>query len=514
MSYIMIIPLIEILCWILLITSVELIAAEKIRDHEVVLDERGRLLPWTSYDHIIRGSMNFIRHCPTIQTKFGEDPWYLVTAKFNEDGTFLAKQNNQGSNLYWAVETLKKYYAYTGDKSAFFPIKRLLERVAYYHTPQDWAWPNVPRTQDDTPDGEYTDEWGEADKLCMVAIGYIGYYKLTGDSIYLNKAKDITRTILGHLSPGEESHSPIPFRVNFRTNEILDPYTSNMIVAIQLFDEWITLDDGFDEDELKEKKSLLWNWILTYPMQNNRWSGYYEDVVSNFDNLNQQTPMETARYLLRHPEMDSGYQIHVPTLIQWVENRFGQTKRFGATSIKEQDGCFQEMSSHTARYASVVALWYGVSQNPDDREEARAAFALSTYSANNKWSKDEMSINYTGIEYTDPWFSDSYWDYLSHYFDGMKELPDMLPDNENHLFYSSSVVTDIEYLEKRITYRTYDPEGIERIKLNFKPAIIADGKAYSSSNWEFGNFHGVSHVLTIYRQHIKTIEIIDSCELH
>ena len=26
-----------------------------------------------------------------------------------------------------------------------------------YQTPKDWAWPEVPRTLDDSPDGHYTD---------------------------------------------------------------------------------------------------------------------------------------------------------------------------------------------------------------------------------------------------------------------------------------------------------------------------------------------------------------------
>ncbi len=501
--------LITVVSWILFVPAQLSFAGEKIRDHEVVLDEQGRLLPWTSYDNIIRRSMNFIKNCPTTKTKFGDDPWYLVTAKYNEDGTFLTKQNNQGSNVYWGVETLKKYYAYTGDREAFLPISRLIERVAHYHTPADWAWPNVPRTQDDTPDGEYTDEWGGVDKLCMVALGYINYYKLTGEKSYVEKAVEITKTVLAHVITGDESHSPLPFRVNLHTGEVLDPYCSNMILAIQLFDELLKLDCGISENVLKQNKRLLWKWILKYPMQNNWWSGYYEDVVSNYNNLNQQNAMETARYILRNPKIDPDYKTHVPALIQWVENRFGQTKRFGATSIREQDGCFQEMSSHTARYASVVAMWYGASQNPDDREEARAAFALSTYSAYNRWSKNEMAINYTGIEYTDPWFSDSYWDYLTHYFDGMAELPEMLPDNENHLFSSSSVVTDIEYSDNRISYRTFDPNGIERIKLTFKPKVLVDGKEYSSTNWKLGSFRGAPNVLIIHRHNVTDIEILD-----
>jgi hypothetical protein len=218
--------------------------------------------------------------------------------------------------------------------------------------------------------------------------------------------------------------------------------------------------------------------------------------------------METARYILRHPELDPDYKLHIPALIDWVENRFGQTRHFGAISIREQDSCFMEMSSHTARYASVVALWYGVTQNPHDREEARAAFALSSYSAYNEYSHDSLAINYVGIGYTDPWFSDSYWDYLSHYFDGMKELPEMLPEHENHLYYSSSVVTDISYSAREIRYATFDPNGAEMLKLTNPPKVFADGKPLPKSQWKFGDYGGVSNILQIWRVNETRISVI------
>ena len=112
--------LITLLSWILIVPAQLSFAGEKIRDHEVVLDEQGRLLPWTSYDNIIRWSMNFIKNCPTTQTKFGDDPWYLVTAKYNEDGAYLTKQNNQGSNVYWGVETLKNIMLTPATERRFF----------------------------------------------------------------------------------------------------------------------------------------------------------------------------------------------------------------------------------------------------------------------------------------------------------------------------------------------------------------------------------------------------------
>ncbi len=342
----------------------------------------------------------------------------------------------------------------------------------------------------------------------MVAIGYIQYSKYCQDDIYVHKAERIANTIIQHIIPGDAEHSPLPFRVNLKTGEVVDPYCSNMILAVQLFDELLKQSAcSLDKKLLAEKRELLIQWILKYPMRNHFWSGYYEDVQSNFDNLNQQNPMETARYLLNRPETDPDYKTHVPELIQWVKNRFGQVTRYGATSIKEQDGCFKEMSSHTARYASVVAKWYGVCQDPQVREEARASFALATYSAYNKYSKDNISINYTGIEYAEPWFSDSYWDYLPHILDGIAELPEMLPQDKDHLFYSSSTVLDIKYDDKNISYATADQDGIERFKLTFTPVVYANGKPLDKSFWRFGSFRGVDNILIIERKGINEIEV-------
>ena len=480
---------------------------QKIMDHEVVL-KNGKLQPWTEYNNVLKWSMNFLENCPTYKTKFGEDPLYLVTSKLNSDGTFIYKQNNPGSNVYWGMETFRKYYAYTGDSAALTPVKLLMQRVAYYHTPDDWVWADVPRTQDDTPDGEYTDDWSGVDKICMVAIGYLDYYRFAGDKQYFTKAEHIAQTILQHVQEGNEKQSPIPFMVNLKTGKVLDPYCSNMTLPVRLFDELLECKlTTIDKKELKSKRDLLWKWIIDYPMKNNLWSGYYEDVTSSYTNLNQQNPMETARYILNHPDVDPNYKKHVQNLISWVNNRFGKEKHFSATSIREQDGCFKEMSSHTARYASVVAKWYGVCLNEKVREEARASFALATYSAYNQYSKNQQAINYTGIGYIEPWFSDSYWDYMPHILDGMAEMPDMLPPGENHIFYTSSMITHVKYSAQSISYTTYNNSGTERVKLTFTPEVFSKGKRLDKKFWSFGSFRGVDNILIIKRNGIDRIEI-------
>jgi hypothetical protein len=481
-------------------------AVEKLSDHEVVLDAQGRLQSWTTYDHVIRGSVEYINNCPTEKTVHGDDPWYLITSKLKPNGEFFANQNNQAGNLYFAAETLARYYAYTGDRELFKAVQLLADRVLEYHTPGDWAWAHVPRTQDDTPDGVYDDDHSEPDKMAMAGDGYVRFYKLTGDKKYLDAALGIAKTLTEKVRPGDADLSPLPFRVNLKNGRVIDKYSAHMITHVMFFDTLLALGVG-DKDKLAAKRDLIWRWVLEYPMKNNRWSGYYEDVGFHHDNLNQQSPMETARYMMRHPDRFPDMKEQVPALIEFVRNRFGLTKRFGASSICEQDNCFREMSSHTARYASVAALWFGFCEDPKVREEARAAFALSTYSAFCRYSQGERALNFVGLGYIDPWFSDSYFDYLPHFFDGMTTMPDMAPADQNHVLECSGTITKIEYAGNKISYETFEPAGDDVLRITFTPRVLADGKPLDAAAWQYGEFHGVPGVLRIHRDGAKSIVV-------
>ncbi len=497
-----------------------LTAPEQSRDRQAILDhpvklKDGKLQPWTSYDTIILHSMNFIKRCPAKDTPDGPLPWYLITARLNQDGSFHLLQNNQGSNFYWAMETFKRYYPYTGDRAALEPVRQLAERIALFLTPGNFEWSGVPRTQDDTPDGVYDDDKGEPDKAAMVAAAYVDYARFTGESRYLAIAEGIAKTLLAHVRDGSADESPLPFRVNLRTGETIrteghaENYTSNMIMVVKMIDALLSAGTSMDRDYLMDKKRQVLGWILKYPMKTNLWACYFEDVkeVYRGDNVNQFSPMETARYLMENPGSDSLYKEHVTQLIYFVKNRFGYTRRYGATSVGEQDACIGEMGSHTARYASVVGKWSALSNDSAAREEARASFALAAYSACNKYTKGDAFINYTGIGFLNPWFSDSYFDYLSHFLEGFEDLPELMPEGSVHLFSTTSMIRDVTYLPDGLEYSAADDEGTELIKLDYIPQVYADGELLPEGQWSFGRYRGVANILKINRKGTKSIKV-------
>jgi hypothetical protein len=172
------------------------------------------------------------------------------------------------------------------------------------------------------------------------------------------------------------------------------------------------------------------------------------------------------------------------------------------------------MANHTNRYAAVLAQWFGVLADAKDsgaaaaREEARACFALSTYSVYNKYSTKENAINYVGIGYANPWFVDSYFDFICHFLDGMKEMPELAPSDSDHILYCSSVVQSVSYQAGDVSYRTFDPSGQEMLRLTFTPhQVLADGKPLTPSRWTFGDYRGVPGVLIINRTGSTHIEV-------
>jgi hypothetical protein len=85
-----------------------------------------------------------------------------------------------------------------------------------------------------------------------------------------------------------------------------------------LFDELIRLDQG-NTASYKRVRQGAWAWLMKYPMHNNVWVGYLEDVQGSMDNMNQVIPLEFARYVLLHPEKDPEWREHARQLIDWVK---------------------------------------------------------------------------------------------------------------------------------------------------------------------------------------------------
>jgi hypothetical protein len=144
--------------------------------------------------------------------------------------------------------------------------------------------------------------------------------------------------------------------------------------------------------------------------------------------------------------------------------------QWGAEVISEQINDMDKMTSHTARYASVLALWYEKTGDANAMERAFRSFNWASYGC-----REDGLVKTSIDEGTGYWFSDGYGDYMKHFLRGMASVPQWAPPDKNHLLRSSSVVRSIKYGEDKIVYKTFDAESRELFKLAHQPREIVAG---------------------------------------
>jgi hypothetical protein len=327
----------------------------------------------------------------------------------------------------------------------------------------------------------------EPDKIGELGLAYMQFYEYNGEKKYLEAAKHCADTLARHVREGDASRSPWPFRVDARRGAaIREEYTANAIGPIKLLAEMVRVGEG-DVAAYRKAHDMAWAWLMEYPMRNNVWSQYFEDIYIYPDyrtNLNQYCPMETARYFLVHAERAPEWRGHAEGLIRWTRDHFAVDSstmagvpekgvQWGAEALSEQINDMDKMASHTARYASIAALYYERTGDAEAKEKAFRSFNWATYAC-----RDDGLVKTSLDEGTGYWFSDGYGDYMRHFLRGMSSVPEWAPARENHLLRSSSVVRSITYEKRKIEYATYDAAGRELLKLRAIPRrILLDGTA-------------------------------------
>jgi len=222
--------------------------------------------------------------------------------------------------------------------------------------------------------------------------------------------------------------------------------------------------------------------------------------------------METARYLMLHPQDDAEGERDVPELISWVEKTFvvdvpsEPAVQWGANAVSEQLGDMNKMGSHTSRYASINGLWYEKTGDQAAKEKAFRSFNWATYLC-----REDGRVLVGPVDQT-IWFSDGYGDYIRHFMAGLGAAPEWAPPDENHLLRSSSVVPEISYGSQNIAFRTFDKDSTEVLRLDFTPVrILARGKSLArrsdlgAPGW---TFEPATRVLRIRHAASNQIEIM------
>ena len=482
--------------------------------HDVRLDNDGKLLSWSDsnspYHEVVTRAWDMFKKIPVqpngLKTYFVYPVFSGPKDTGNELFTGRDWTHNPGGLFAMLTDSALLYYAYSGDENVMTLVRDMLDHsIANGSTEPNDAWSSVPYASSDggslyyrgADDTRYEknpryrgrgDGVGfiEPDKIGELGLAYLRFYEFSGEKKYLDAAKRCADALVKHVQAGDDGNSPWPFRVDAGTGKIIkERYTSNTVGPIKLLDEMIRLRLG-DSGAYRKTRQTAWDWLMKYPVENNVWTQYFEDIyiyTSYRTNINQYCPLETARYLLEHPECDKQWRSRAEKLIEWVRQRFARNSRtmgglpeqgiqWGAEVISEQINDMDKMTSHTSRYASVLALWYEKTGDESAKERAFRSFNWASYGC-----REDGLVKTSIDEGTGYWFSDGYGDYMRHFLRGMASVPQWAPPNENHLLKSSSVVRSIKYEADKIVYRTFDTDSKELFKLVNQPLkIIAGGK--------------------------------------
>jgi len=515
---------------------VSTVDAPAIAGRPVQLDSEHKLLPWPMPNDVgYSYSAYFLSQWTILWDQYNRQrlPYYYCCFDFDRTTFELMP------DLHWANSTgylrammtgfIERLYPYTGDPRTLDFLTNFVDyELEHGLTPEGYAWARVPYPSANPGSPRYTgwSEHGE-DFVEPHVVGADGYaylrlYEMTGDTKYLRAAIRCAEALAKNYKPGDERLSPWPMRCYARDgttsgNEKMFPYSANVVEPIMLFDELIRLQQG-DVDSYKKVRQGAWEWLMKYPMRNNVWVGYFEDVPGSMENMNQVIPLELARYVLLRPELDPDWREHSRALIEWVKTtpKWPKYMVHGAMITTEQgDGkqfCCnvpnQCCDSHSARLAAVEALYYARTGEAEYKQAAFRTFNWVTYFQG--LSKDAHA------PFSNQWwFTDEFADGPRRMMDAFWAVPEWAPADESHLLGSTSVVSKIAYGAGSVTYSTFDPISTDVLRLDFAPkSITVGGRPIGRSKIEADHlahdsysFDDQTHTLTIRHTTSRDVDV-------
>jgi hypothetical protein len=506
--------------------------ASSVAGRPVALDSQGKLLPWpipddTGYSY----SSYFLSQWTIVWDQYNRDRLLYFYCCFDFDRTTYELIPDR----HWANSTgylrammqgfIERLYPYTGDPHTIEFLENFVDyELEHGLTPEGYAWSRVPYPSANPASPRYTgwsqhgEDFVEPHVVGEDGYAYLRLYEMTGNTKYLQAAIRCAEALVKNYKPGSADISPWPYRCFARDgsiagNKAMFPYSANVVEPIMLFDELTRIHQG-DTESYKRVRQGAWDWLMKYPMHNNVWVGYFEDVQASMSNMNQVIPLEFARYVLLHPEKDPDWREHSRQLIEWVKTtpRWPKYVVHGATVTTEQgDGknfCCnlpnQCCDSHSARLAAVEALYYARTGDIAYKEEA--------YRTDNWVTYFQGLPGNAHAPFSDQWwFTDEFADGPRRIMDAFWAVPEWAPEGESHLLGSSSVVSKITYSRGSVTYSTFDADSTDVLRLNFVPDSVSVGarsiprlKELTSDGYLFDD---KTHALTIRHTSSRDVDI-------
>ncbi len=469
------------------------------------------ILPWyspdpgRSFDFVINRVWDFWNNMRKDKNVL---PYYMNHQVWRSD--FNDRRGIGGDQFSMALSSWNLYYDYSGNEE----VKEEMKFIADYYlthsmSPANAAWPDLPYPYNTLIysglyDGDMVIGKGftQPDKAGSFGLELVKLYKITNtvtypnitDKVYLDAAVKIANTLGRHIKSGDGNDSPLPFKVNALTGETgkllnrtgdgkggqLSSYTTNWSGTMELFLNLIELKAG--ETELYRRSfSTLLTWMKNYPLKNNKWGPFFEDVPGWSDT--QINAVTFAQFMMNHQEYFPNWKQEVKGIFKWVYATLGnrEWEKYGVIVINEQTAYQTPGNSHSSRQGSAELQYAALTGDNTDVVNAIRQLFWATYMVDydgkNCYPRDEI------------WMTDGYGDYVRHYLRAMAFRPELAPSDQNHLLSSTSVIQLMEYPlnfnkfgrpdvppDAVLHYRTFDMKSTEVVRLTEKPGKVTVNK--------------------------------------
>ncbi len=401
-----------------------------IAGHQARFDAQGRLEPWIAWNTALDREMRFYQQCPAdhgyprfVSVTFLDGNW---TPLPDHKDTIPAMQNGMGILSYL------KFYDLRGRKDpAYLTTARAMGDYLLNEalTPDSGKYPRFPRSTGtlgkfpQPPDcGSQADHPYEIepDKGGIAGYALVLLFDATNERKYIDQALQTARVLARNQATGDATHSPWPFRADFRTGEGRGPISGNMTYILRLYDA--LLAHGYKE--FTAPRAALWHWINTYQIPSAASDGsLFAQFFEDHDTPTNRTawaPLNLARYLLEKKEsLDPEWRNDSNTLIEFVRKNFTH-REFGVTVCHEQDEDKDAWGGVNSNYGAVLALYAKVIGSAALASEAQQALNFTLYSIDDQGRPRDLfkSPDLGG------WQEDAHTDVIHNYVDALRVFPE------------------------------------------------------------------------------------------
>jgi hypothetical protein len=404
-------------------------SAHPVGNHPGRFEGRGFLVPWTPWRDALGREMEFYSGCAPV----GNYPVFAVTSHVGgdcmpaADDAIPAMQDGVGMLSYL------QYWAWTQKQDPrWLATARALGDylIDQSLTPADGKYPRFPRSTGKAAATPQPADCGteedmpyeiEPDKGGLAGYALLQLAAATGENRYRDVALAIAQVLAANQTKGDATHTPWPFRADYRTGAPRGDVSGNLSYILRLYDGLIAQG----HDELRGPRDDLWSFVVTYQIPNaacgdgQLWAQFFEDMGLE-RNRTAWAPLSLARYLLEQKEaIDPAWRDHVGALLHFVSVKF-----------VEQSGAWlvcTEQDDDRIPYGGILSTWGAVEaryakETGDERARVRAYTALNLliYSIDDNGCPSKEAL----LDGCGGWIQDTHLDVIHNFMDAVDQFPE------------------------------------------------------------------------------------------